>query len=351
MVNIEINLEDSARDNIKYWWDEDHKVKKKDRIRSYFNGLYDFDEFIDDYLARTRESVERAVEQSAFNGNDGELEFTVGQYEDYMTLATYYTHESSNKVGKFWINFHQLMNDFYDKKFWGRKDGCFKTVAHELRHHFDRDFLLYRGKCLNGRTLWNAEGEKYESLNSDVFLLKSLFDLRTEGFADFDGRLFDEKTPRVHLRNQGERACFFRWDLFEHTQTIKKVFDFLERNSPCPSFEYLTNIQSAKYSASSSPLGIPKEFSPYVQGRQLMNVIALAEIDKEIEKRRSFKSLFRKTKVPEHIHRSVLRKVAEIDSLPEFYDLFYDSAERIELGENEIVIPREYSQRYIQNIQ
>mgnify|MGYP001594096363 CR=1 FL=1 len=349
MTQINIILEDAAKDNIKYWWDENYNKKKKDKLLSYFNGFNDFDTFIGDYLTRTINSVERAVEQSEFNRH-GRLEFVIGQYDNYTTLAKYFTNKSNDEAGKFWINFHQLMSDFYDKKFWSRKDGCFKTVAHELRHHFDRNFLLYSGDYLRGRTLWNASGKIFESLNSEVFLLKSLFGFRTEGFAEFDGNLFDEKTPSAFLRTRESRADIFVSELQEHTNTVRKVFEFLERNSPCPSMKYLSSIESAKYSAKYSPLGISKEFSPYVQGKPLMNVIALAKVDEMIGKRRSFKSLFKDTKVPEEVYKSVLRKVAGIKSLSEFYNLFYDSASRIGLEKNEIIIPREYTQRYLQHI-
>lgn len=251
----------------------------------------------------------------------------------------------------------RLIDYFY----WDLYKGDYEhTIRHELRHHFDRRFLLYRGECMRGKPSFNLSSDgKPESVNNSNYILEYLFDLRGEGFADFRRDFLEGIHPSIHIDSINHNSSLkdkvdFLFTCLElETENVVSVFEYFEQNSGLLWSDWFDNIYSTKYTLNQNDLGLTNTFSPYVQGVHLFNIIALAEIAREyhrINKRPiKFKSLFENNEIPEHVYKRVSRKVAGVRTLREFYDLFYKSAENIGLEEHEDVVPKEYVERYVRD--
>jgi len=81
MTTIKITLEDCAKCNIRYWWDEDQEKGPSEYGKGYFEGFSKFEGFIQDYLSRTECLIRKAIEESEFNGNS-KFEFTIGSWDE-----------------------------------------------------------------------------------------------------------------------------------------------------------------------------------------------------------------------------------------------------------------------------
>jgi len=114
------------------------------------------------------------------------------------------------------------------------------TIRHELRHHFDRKFLLYKVECLKEKPAFNINSSgQIKSVNSSNYILKYLFNLRTEGFADFRRRFLEGIIPSFHMDSIDynissgsleEKISFFYSCLELETENVVNVFDFLKDN-------------------------------------------------------------------------------------------------------------------------
>ena len=356
MAEINITLDENARKSMEHWY---HERRSNPSAEGNFARFGDFNHLVDDYLTRTRKIVERALENSEFNGQ-GSLEFRLER--DDHALASYRVNESTTNTGKFGLNFHKLFHALFNDNPSHTEPDYIKTVSHELRHHFDRKFSLYMLGCLDDKLIYNCSSENpehVESVNSENYLLRNLFELRTEGFADFDGNLSRGKADGPQrdkadsfLREvlgvndvQKYRADLFLNQLADHTETVVKTFDFLGERPICSYQDYFDAIGKSKYGAHLSSLDVPEPFSPYSQGKLLFNVIALAELAKK-SGRSDLRSLFEETEIPKDVCRDVSKRVSELDTLGDFYDLFYESAERLGLDDSHIIVPKEYVERY-----
>lgn len=362
MVTIDLIIEDEVRTLWKNAWTEWQAGQKNSLVKDIFPQYDSFDDFMDDFTSKTRAVIEEVIAKNELNG-DFSAEYLISDYNKISSfaanfcLARYSLSESSDSKAVFSINNGVLFRQIFG--IFSSPDETYDVIQHEFRHHIDRHFLPYAHENRAGyksiyRIKKNEKGEHdIASVNLMNYFLKYLFDTRTEGFASFDRTFveFDKTLTEEDFAASPERV--FRQSLARHTDTLTQVLNYcgnqktMTYNKFSKHLELLDMFPGRK--CVGSDLKTEEAFSPYVQGPLLFKIIALAEMKKRAKQNQKIVrlgDLLRKNEIPKNIHKSVSKKVLKLQTLGEFFNLFYDSARELRLRQSELIVPKAYIERY-----
>jgi hypothetical protein len=342
MVNIKLELQDRARDNMKTWYD-DHTRPGYQFDRRHYAEFETFDGFMDDYMKRTRGIVERVLQRNGIE--EGDFEFDVESFpEDKHHVAAQYHLRSDDRV-VFKLNFQPLHTSLYDT-ISEPEERTESTLEHEVRHHVDRENIrtLREWQRSKGSPYsLNADQTKVVSVNTQNFLLQYLVDVRLEGFAEFGRKIIGGEVPK----SIEDRADSFYIDLQDATEIVNEAYEFLSGREQIPIDEFDDKRTSPKgMSERGWPLFGPSHgvLNPYGHGNLMFKVLGLAERKKQMEKAGSFTgndSLFEQNEFTEEERQAVSQRVMEMKSLAEFYNHFYRATAELELTDEEGIFQKE----------
>jgi len=347
-ANVEFEKQVSADMRRSYKNHREHylngDLSKKWKPRVNYHLFESFDELIKDASGMLKKIMLSAAEESSLDGIVIDLTIKRGSNISYCTIASYDICESEKGHAVLSMNISTFERLYKPDLSNLRIRDIKSSIYHELRHHKDIDFLVHCNKFLERAKERFPSPHEYQFRNSYLYLIEYLTGLRGEGFADFEREpkfppLFFSKYKRA-LREKDSKTAerYFFEALKKHTNTVTKVFDFLQDKPYILFFELINNVEKKD----SSPLELETSFDKYYQGKMMFFVLALAEL-----KDNGFDSLFKFEKLPSDVYEAVEKKVLGLSNLSEFFEYYYASARKLGLKEEHMIIPEKHVKGYL----